>query len=382
MQMNALLLVILLLPQLLPRLALAGIIGQDNLIPYKELARFSVPEMAKATATQISLKRVIVGNGENSFYPAGNLQNLCPGERFKGHKILGGCSAFLVSKDILVTAGHCNPDYKANRCEDEGWLFNHIENVTGERYPIKNRDIYRCAEVLDHKHSEGVDYAVIRLDRPVAGATPFVPNLGSDLHEKDPLALLGYPLGLPFTYTAGGTLLKFDRTHLQTDLDAYTKNSGSVVVNLRTGRAEGILTNGSAGLSINPLDGCQETKRAASGITFVNRLDQIPYLRKKFASFSDRKTFILTNECGMRASVIAKFRALGDSAFVTRTLSLEAGEKLQLEAALGSPMVLFARDGSGKKLVSGRDFYGYEDQGRQEEFGFKEFSEAEIRLCR
>lgn len=372
--MNALLL-------LLPQLALAGIIGQDNLIPYKDLARFSVPEMAKATATQISLKRVISIDSENSAYPAATLQNLCPGDRFKDNKILGGCSAFLVGKDILVTAGHCNPDYKTNRCDDEGWLFNHNSNVTGDRYPIKNRDIYKCAEVLDFKHAEGVDYAVVRLDRPVAGATPFVPNLGNDVYQKDALAVLGYPLGLPFTYTPGGNVIDFDRTHMRTDLDGYTKNSGSVVLNLRTGRAEGILTNGSAGLSINPLDGCQETLRAGNGITLVNRLDQIPYLKKMFPSFSNKKTFTLFNQCGVKANVIAKFRALADSAFATKVFPLAPGESLQIDTALESSMVLFARDDSGRKLVSGKDFYGFENSGREEEFGFKEFSAAQIYLC-
>jgi V8-like Glu-specific endopeptidase len=373
--MNALLL-------LLPQLALAGIIGQDNLIPYKDLGRFSVPEMAKATATQISLKRVISIDSENSAYPAATLQNLCPGDRFKDNKILGGCSAFLVGKDILVTAGHCNPDYVARRCDGEGWLFNHNANVTGDRYPIKNRDVYRCTEVLDVKHSDGVDYAVVRLDRPVAGATPFVPNLGNDVYEKDPLAVMGYPLGLPFTYTPGGNVLSFDRTHMQTDLDGYTKNSGSVVVNLRTGRAEGILTNGTAGLSINPLDGCQETLRLAKGVTYINRLDQIPYLRQNYRTFSNKKVFTLSNQCGTGLNVIAKFRSLSDSSFATKTFTLAVGETLQLDTALGSPMLLFARDNAGNKLVSGKDFYGFENQGREDEFGFKEFTAEQISLCR
>jgi hypothetical protein len=55
---------------------------------------------------------------------------------------------------------------------------------------------------------------------------------------------------------------------------------------------------------------------------------------------------------------------------------------VEIEAALNSPVLLFARDENGKKLVSGKDFYGFENSGREEEIGFKQFSSAQVSLCR
>lgn len=239
---------------------MSGVIGTDNLTEYAHLQALAPSEMAKATAKQIDLKYVTEFNETSLAHPARQLQNLCPGERFANQSTLGGCSGFLIAPDVLVTAGHC-ADYASEGCGNEAWLFNHFQNnpIDG-KYQFAKADLYRCTQVLASRYDNDSDYAVLRLERAVLGASPFKPDLANTTKPNDALAVLGYPLGLSFFYAPGGSVLKIDANLLHTDLDAYDKNSGSAVLNLRTGLVDGIVTNGFAGLSINPIDGCLETK--------------------------------------------------------------------------------------------------------------------------
>ena len=184
-----------------PFIAHAGVLGTDNRLNLNELESRSPIRLAKATATQINLK-YLDSNGE---YPTGKLQNLCPGERYSTTPTLGGCSGFLIAPDILATAGHCF-DYK-NGCENDGWLFNHFQAPDYPRQKLNKDDIYKCIEVLDFKHDMQGDFALLKLDRPVEGVTPFQIAKWNESRSGDPVVVLGYPIGLPFTWTGDGRIV-------------------------------------------------------------------------------------------------------------------------------------------------------------------------------
>lgn len=336
--------------------------------------------MALATAKQINEKYLKDWDVTTYIHHAGQLQNLCPDEPFTGMRTLGGCSGFLIDHDVLVTAGHCSL-YAENQCKGESWLFNHFSNkVESNQYHLQKSNLYRCVQVLDYRHDQVADYAVLRLDRPVPNAIPFQPNMNNQIQYNDSLAVLGYPLGLSFYYTPGGSVQSMNDNTLLTDLDVYDKNSGSLVLNLRTGKAEGIVTNGVAGLTINPIDGCLETKSHQSTLTYVNRLNQIPYLQNHYASQTNVSEFQVINNCTQKVRIVGKFRSLTNNSLTTKMTNMEPGSIVQFQSSTGN-LYLHAKTEPGVVLVQGKDFYGFVDKSHNEEIGFLKFTNTNIYLC-
>lgn len=362
----------------------AAIVGEDNRISYQELVRFNPALLAEATATQLSAKYLKDIDDKTMSYPTGKIQNQCPGEKFAGERTLGGCSGFLIAPNILVTAGHCK-DYSQADCSDDAWLFHHYSSPPEGRALLKKEDIYFCEEVLAFEHNQEADYAVLKLNRSVPNATILKVDPRDQAELNDPVAILGYPLGLPFTYTPGGRILTKSKEYLQTDSDAFKNNSGSALVNMRTGYVEGILTNSKRGVTLNSLDGCAESIHHPqdSFKTITNRLARIPYIQSHYIKEKKLSAFTIKSSCSNPVSVVAKYRSSYDHSWHTQVHEeLKPGEELKIQTKHQS-VFLFAKDSSGKALIRGKDFYGFADSSRFEEFGFKEFTPqySEIDIC-
>lgn len=325
--------------------------------------------MAKATATQLS-RRYLSGSEQALTYPTGKLYNQCPGEKFQRELTLGGCSGFLIGENILVAAGHCK-DYQANGCADDAWLFNHFSKASDKKQKIKKSNLYYCKKVLDFKHDMEGDYVVMELDRKVPGVTPLEMDFLDKGRKGDPVAVLGYPLGRSFTYTPGGRVLSKDKNYLRVDSDAFKNNSGSALVNLRTGKVEGVLTNARKGMSQNSLDGCQLAKRYDQNIVLVNRLSRIPHLQKTHFFQEEIKRHELINNCKEDLKLVLKYREKQNNDWVTILETLPRGEKINLSNLKSNELHLNATLLNGKSFIKGSDFWGFTDSSRQEELGFK-----------
>lgn len=361
-----------------------AIVGEDNRISYEQLNNFNPAHLAHATATQLSAKYLKSVDDKTMSYPTGQIQNQCPGEKFSNMRTLGGCSGFLIAPDILVTAGHCK-DYSIADCSDDAWLFHHYSSPPAGKALVKKEDIYHCQEVLAYEHNQEADYAVLKLNRSVPNATVLKVDPRDQAELHDPVAILGYPLGLPFTYTPGGRILSKSKPYLQTDSDAFKNNSGSALVNLRTGYVEGILTNSKRGVTMNALDGCAESIHHPqdSYKTIINRLSRISYIQNHFIKEKKLSTFTLRSNCSTEVNVIAKYRSPKDHSWQTQVhQGLKPSEQIVIQTKYQS-LFLAVKDSRGKDLIRGRDFYGFADRSRFEEFGFKEFTpqSSEIELC-
>lgn len=336
--------------------------------------------MALATATQLS-RRYITTEENRTSYPTGKLQNQCPGEKFANEPTLGGCSGFLIGENILVAAGHCK-DYQANGCQDDAWLFNHFAKASDKKQVLKKSNIYYCKKILDFKHDSEGDFVVMELDRKVLGVTPLEMDLKDQGQKGDPVAVLGYPLGRSFTYTPGGRVQSKDQNYLRVDSDAFKNNSGSALVNLRTGKVEGILTNARKGMSQNSLDGCQLAKSYEKNIVLVNRLRRIKYLNQNYKFSQQKKRHLFINNCKVPIELVIKYRHKVSNDWLTQSELLKSNQELSISDIKSNEVFINVQSQNGKSIVKGKDFWGFIDLSRETELGFKKLSlKEELKIC-
>ncbi len=220
--------------------------GVDNRVEVDEApARYA--QWAKATAGMIYSSLVnLDDNGKDVTIYASTLEQygVCSSERFADQPTAVSCSGFLVGPDLLVTAGHC---IKSNDdCQHVSWIFGYDKNsyVDGV-VKLPRNNVYRCAKLISRSQSLFTrnDYALIRLDRKVVGRTPLrvsrrKPKVGTDL------VIIGHPTGLPTKIAAGAKVRKKHWKYFSANLDSFGGNSGSAVINERTGEVVGILVRG------------------------------------------------------------------------------------------------------------------------------------------
>ncbi|HRO67347.1 MAG TPA: serine protease [Pseudobdellovibrionaceae bacterium] len=182
---------------------------------------------------------------------------LCRDEKFADKPSLPyACSGFLVAPDLLVTAGHCmvnqgeTRNEKAMYCEAySSWVFDYMMDDKGG---VKNKNIpadnhYRCKQIVYAVYESTApfrDFAVVQLDRPVKGRTPWK-IADAPVSSRDTLRMIGHPMGLPSVLSRNARVLENDPAHqyIRTNLDAFDGNSGSVVFNAKN-EAVGLLVEG------------------------------------------------------------------------------------------------------------------------------------------
>lgn len=176
-------------------------------------------------------------------------QNLCPNEAFAEQQTAPTCSGFLVGPDTLVTAGHCYKSFATPEkvCESFAWVFDyHLQSATSNptlNIPIAN--VYLCKSVVKAEFNESLDFAVIKLDRPVVGREPLKLRTSGKISAAASLVVIGHPTGLPTKVTNGGKITKNTELNtFSTTLDTFHGNSGSAVFDAKTGIIEGILIQG------------------------------------------------------------------------------------------------------------------------------------------
>lgn len=220
------------------------IYGHDDRIEYYEIQDPSVRAMADATVALVT-ENSIKFEGELAKIATrvyGTKVGLCEAERYYHQGSLAFCSGFLVAPDLVVTAGHCMED--SDSCESTQFLFDYKLQYSGEVVDSVAQDkAYRCREIVKARTGQ-VDFAVVRLDRPVTDRAPVKVNNHGTVEEGDLLSITGYPKGLPLKYAAGAQVRFVSETDFEANLDSYSGNSGSPVFNQRTGEVEGILIGG------------------------------------------------------------------------------------------------------------------------------------------
>lgn len=187
--------------------------------------------------------------------------NLCKDEPFHEQLAASSCTGFLIAPKILLTAAHCLKGREQGFCKSTRWVFGYDSN----KESIPKEDVYRCSKVIKSaKDSDsGIDYALIELINE-AKAAPLELNFGAVPELDDELALIGHPSGLPQKVTDNAFIREIFDNYIKIDSDSYAGNSGSPVINKRTGLVEGILIRGEEDFVYDKTRACLKTIKCES----------------------------------------------------------------------------------------------------------------------
>ncbi len=177
----------------------------------------------------------------------GETENLCAGEAFAEQPSAAYCTAFVVGTDLIATAGHCIDDgFRSVRV-----VFGYrVENVNGARKTMTafpSTEVYTPTELVSRKvEDDGEDYAVVRVDRPIANHVPLSLALqrSSGSHQDTAVYVLGYPSGLPLKLADGAVIRSETDHYFLANTDTFGGNSGSPVLDAVNHVVLGILDRG------------------------------------------------------------------------------------------------------------------------------------------
>jgi hypothetical protein len=223
--------------------------GVDDRKEHYEIAEVAVATNAESTVALFDASAVVdQGDGTSRLVSKSfkDEYGLCDSERFKDQPCGAFCSGFLVGPDLVATAGHCvDPSYLADVTRIR-FVFGY--RMGGPLDPpgvVSNTEVYRGKTIVGHVLTPTkTDWAVVRLDREVAGHPVARLRRTGSIAAGAPVYVIGHPCGLPLKYAPGATVRGNDQPEFFTaNLDTYGGNSGSPVFGANH-EVEGILVRG------------------------------------------------------------------------------------------------------------------------------------------
>lgn len=240
------------------------IYGEDDRKDIFESNNEMYKQLANSTAAMISDSVLIPQEGDSVLVKSATLEQegICSDARFAKQTAGASCSGFLVGDQYLVTAGHCIQEI--GDCGKYSWVFGY-SNITEEKLTqiIPNSEIYKCNKIVSRvlDRSTGNDFTLVKLDRVVTGHAPLKFRTSGKITKKAKLVVIGHPSGLP-TKIADGAVVRenTNKYYFEATLDTFGGNSGSAVLDSKTGIVEGILVRGETDYTYDPIQDCYRPK--------------------------------------------------------------------------------------------------------------------------
>ncbi len=244
--------------------------GEKNLKDYNEAGQI-MKRLSESTAALFPAK-ALPYDAAAGVYSLKNESlkdkyNLGEDETFASQTVGAYCSGALVGDDLLLTAGHCfKPHAHGLPCADIKIVFGYAVTQRGQNpSSFKADNVYSCKKIIsqkvqDDRHNfickdgtctnspiigDGVDYALVQLDRKVRGRPALAisrTRVGKDVS----VGVIGYPSGMPVKIQEEGAAVRSvtSKGYFVTNLDTFAGNSGSPVFNMATHKIEGVLVRG------------------------------------------------------------------------------------------------------------------------------------------
>jgi hypothetical protein len=207
---------------------------------------------------------------------------LCAWEPYRDQPSPAFCSGFMVGDDLVVTAGHCVSN--SRDCDNTTFVFGfHMDDAVTPVNQVAADDVYVCSEIVARVENSEEDWSLIRVDRPIVGHSA-LPVRRTGAVEADAavseLAVCGHPVGIPAKFVDNGWVQGTAESYFQANVDAYTGNSGSVVVSLNQDGelhlVEGVLVRGNIDFVVAAGAGCYESYQCPdSGCGSSGALEEI-----------------------------------------------------------------------------------------------------------
>lgn len=232
------------------------IYGEDNRRDVYQVQRADVRDVADSTVALIPAKSLVRdGKGFVNIMTTqyGTDMNLCSDEPFYDQPTAANCSGSLVGADLIATAGHC---VSPSDCSRYSFVFGfRMLSEKNASVSVPESEVYTCKEIVAREYSPGVDYALVRLDRPVLGHRVLSLQTSS-VKPGDDIYVVGHPTGLPTKVADGAQVREQKSSYFVTNLDTYGGNSGSAVFNAATSEIVGILVRGEADFAYDNQNQC------------------------------------------------------------------------------------------------------------------------------
>lgn len=187
-----------------------------------------------------------------------NKLKLCEDEKFKLQPLGAFCSGFVLSENLIVTAGHC---FKDKKLADIKFVLDFKLLSQGKINTVFPKNLVFTGKKVLMKSSikEGIDFALIETNELIPSDRVLDVNRLGYVKIKDEVYVIGHPLGLPLKIADGAQVrLNSNPLYFKANLDTYGGNSGSPVFSSITHEVVGILIKGEKDF-VN-IKGCLESK--------------------------------------------------------------------------------------------------------------------------
>ncbi len=262
------------------------IYGDDNRKDVYESRDSALVELSKSTAAMIVKTNLsTVGTMTKITAPTLAEKSICSTEKFAQQMAGANCSGFLVSENILVTAGHCIKTM--DDCAKYKWVFDFkMDRADQKSISVPNTSVYSCTKIISRALDVNTmdDYAVVQLDRKVRDRRPLNFRRSGRVAPGEGVAVIGHPSGIPTKIADGATVRSNNRKFFVANLDTFGGNSGSAVFNSRSGEVEGILVRGENDYVVDPARSCKVVYKCkddmcrGEDVTYITNIEALKNL--------------------------------------------------------------------------------------------------------